>query len=60
LAQRAGVKNLVVSHINRQMDVPGVRERIISEMPGEYKGNLFWGEDLMEIPLRGPVPKQYS
>ena len=60
LAQRANVKNLVVSHINRQMDVPGVRERIIAEMSKIYEGNLFWGEDLMEIPIQGPAPKAYS
>ena len=60
LAERAKVKNLVVSHINSQMDVPGVRERIISEMSSIYKGTIIWGEDLMEIPLKTPKPKSYE
>jgi ribonuclease BN (tRNA processing enzyme) len=58
LAQAAGVKNLVASHITEQMDVPGVRERLIREMSEVYKGNLFFGEDLMEIPVGAPGPKR--
>jgi hypothetical protein len=38
------------------MDVPGVRERLIAEMAAIYPGNLFFGEDLMEIPLAPPIP----
>ena len=58
LAQAAGVKNLVASHITEQMDVPGVRERLIREMADVFKGNLFFGEDLMEIPVGAPGPKK--
>jgi ribonuclease Z len=54
LAQAAGVRNLVASHITEQMDVPGVRERLIREMSEIFKGNLFFGEDLMEIPVGAP------
>ncbi len=54
LGKRAGVKNLVVSHVLEQMDVPGVRERLIAEMAEIYDGNIFFGEDLMEIPLGDP------
>ena len=54
LGQRAGVRNLVASHITEQMDVPGVRERLIREMSAIYTGNLFFGEDLMEIPVGAP------
>jgi len=54
--QEAGVKNLVVSHTTEQMDVPGVKERVVREMSEIYKGNLFFGEDLMEIPLGDPIP----
>ena len=50
------VRNLVVSHVTEQMDVPGVRERLIHEMSALYAGNLFFGEDLMEIPVGPPVP----
>ena len=56
LGQEAKVKNLVVSHVTEQMDVPGVRERLIREMSEIYEGNLFFGEDLMEIPASSPKP----
>ena len=58
LAQAAGVRNLVASHITEQMDVPGVKERLIREMSELYKGNLFFGEDLMEIPVVAPAPRK--
>jgi ribonuclease Z len=58
LAQAAGVRNLVASHITEQMDVPGVRERLIREMSEIFKGHLFFGEDLMEIPLGAPGPRK--
>lgn len=58
LAQAAGVKSLVASHIAEQMDVPGVRERLIREMAEVYRGNLFFGEDLMEIPVGAPGPRK--
>ena len=56
LGQAAEVNNLVVSHVTEQMDVPGVRERLIAEMAAIYSGNLFFGEDLMQIPLGAPAP----
>ena len=56
LAKSAEVKNLVVSHVTEQMDVPGVRERIIREIAEIYPGNIFFGEDLMEIPIGAPSP----
>ncbi|MAY68287.1 MAG: MBL fold metallo-hydrolase [Rhodospirillaceae bacterium] len=56
LGTAAGVKNLVISHVTEQMDKPGVRERILREMGARYAGNLFFGEDLMEIPIGGPTP----
>jgi len=55
VAQQANAKNLVMTHITKSMDVPGVRERLIAEMAGVYKGNTFFGEDLMEIPIGGPA-----
>lgn len=54
LAAEANVRNLVVSHVTEQMDVPGIRERVIREMGEVYSGNIFFGEDLMEIPVAGP------
>ncbi len=56
----ANVKNLVLSHIPSQMDVPGVRERLIHEIAGIYKGNIIWGEDLMEIPTTVPQPLNHT
>jgi ribonuclease BN (tRNA processing enzyme) len=56
LAEEAGVRNLVVSHIAEQFDRPGMRERVVREMGEIYKGNLFLGEDLMEIPVEVPRP----
>jgi ribonuclease BN (tRNA processing enzyme) len=56
LGAKTGVRTLVMSHMLLQLDVPGVRERLIAEMKGVYPGNLIWGEDLMEIPLKDPTP----
>ena len=56
LGKDANVQNLVISHVTEQMDVPGIRERIVREMAGIYSGNIFFGEDLMEIPVCEPVP----
>jgi len=58
LGRDANVKNLVVSHVTEQMDVPGVRERIVREMSEIYAGNLFFGADLMTIPVHGPAPRK--
>ena len=55
LARDVGVRNLVTTHITEQFDKPGVRERVIGEMSAVFKGNLFFGEDLMEIPLSPPA-----
>ena len=54
LAARAQVKNLVLTHITEQFDKPGARERVIGEIACVFKGNLFFGEDGMEIPLMPP------
>jgi ribonuclease BN (tRNA processing enzyme) len=55
LAQEAGVRNLVATHITEQFDKPGMREHAIAEITRIYKGNLFFGEDLMVIPAKAPV-----
>ncbi len=56
LGEEAGVQNLVISHVTTQIDQPGVRERMLREMASVYSGNLFMGEDLMEIPVGSPLP----
>jgi ribonuclease Z len=53
IAQRAGVKTLVLSHVLAQIDQPGVREQIIQEIRQEFDGNVIWGEDLMRLTLEG-------
>jgi ribonuclease Z len=56
LGKAAEVNNLVISHVTEQMDVPGVRERLIAEMTAIYSGNLYFGEDLMQVPVGAPAP----
>lgn len=58
LGKEANVKNLVLSHLTEQMDVPGVRERIVREMSEIFSGNLFLGEDLLKIPVGEPRPRK--
>jgi ribonuclease Z len=58
LGRDANVKNLVASHITEQMDVPGVKERLIRDMSEIYRGNLFFAEDLMQIPVEAPKPRK--
>lgn len=60
LGRKAKVRNLVVSHVTEQMDLPGVRERVIREMSSIFDGNLFFGEDLMEIPVGAPRPARLN
>ena len=57
VAQRAGVKTLVLTHFLEQIDQPGVRERIVQEIRRTFDGQVIWGEDLMEIGVGGSSPK---
>ncbi len=59
-AQAGGVRNLVLSHIPGQMDVPGLPEQVIHEVRQIFDGNVFWGEDLMEIPVGDPKPERHT
>lgn len=59
-AAKAKVKILVLTHMLNQMDVPGVREKILKEMGDIYGGTIIWGEDLMEIPLEPWSPAAYD
>ena len=54
VAARAGVKTLVLSHFLEQIDQPGLREHIIREIGKTFEGHIIWGEDGMEIPIKGP------
>ena len=55
LAQSANVRNLVLSHVTSQFDRPGMRERVLRQIGEVFKGNVFFGEDLMEIPFTSPA-----
>lgn len=54
MAQRAGVKTLVLTHFLAQIDEPGLREQIIHEIREEFDGAVIWGEDLMQLTLPAP------
>ena len=58
LAQGANVRNLVLSHVATQFDRPGLRERVLRDICGVYRGDVFFGEDLMEIPFTSPSAAQ--
>jgi ribonuclease BN (tRNA processing enzyme) len=58
LAQEAGVRNLVLTHMTEQFDRPGVRERVIADIGRIYDGNVMFGEDLMVIPVKAPALEQ--
>lgn len=55
MAEGAKVKTLVLTHITEQFDRPGVRERVVAEMSRHYSGNIFFGEDGLEIPIAAPT-----
>lgn len=42
-------------NVTTQFDRPGMRERVIREVCEIFKGNVFFGEDLMEIPFTSPA-----
>ncbi len=60
IAADACVRTLVVSHVSSQMDVPGVRERLIGEMGQIFRGTIVWGEDLMRVPIGGPEAERHT
>jgi ribonuclease Z len=55
LAKKANVRTVVISHVTEQIDQPGIREKMIHEMAAIFSGNIIFGEDLLEIPINGPV-----
>ncbi|SFA49382.1 Ribonuclease BN, tRNA processing enzyme [Paracoccus halophilus] len=52
IGRKTNAGTIVATHIYDQFDLPGVRERVIAEMSQIYKGNLVFGEDLMELGLK--------
>lgn len=55
VAQRAGVKTLVLTHLLAQIDHPRIREQIVHEIQQVFQGKVVWGEDLMELTFAGPT-----
>ncbi len=51
MAQRAGVKKLVITHFRPHMDAPGVHEKVLAEMAGAFAGPSMIAEDLMEFEI---------
>jgi len=49
LAQEAGVKTLVLTHVLPQIDQPGIREQIVHEIQKVFTGRVVWVADLMEL-----------
>ena len=60
LAQSANVRNLVLSHVTSQFDRPGMREHVLREVCGIFKGNAFFGEYLMAIPFASPAASRLN
>lgn len=53
IAQRAGVKTLVLTHLLAQIDLPSVREEIVHEIRTVFDGKVIWGADLMRLTPAG-------
>jgi ribonuclease BN (tRNA processing enzyme) len=51
-AKQAGARMLVLTHFRPQLDLAGVKERMVAEMAAVYPGPIVIGEDLMKVPLR--------
>ena len=49
LAQEAGVKTLVLTHLTPEIDKPDLRDVILTEIRQIFDGRVVWGEDLMVI-----------
>jgi ribonuclease BN (tRNA processing enzyme) len=51
IARDARARSLVLSHVTAQFDRPGMRERVLRDVCEIYRGDVYFGEDLMEIPF---------
>jgi ribonuclease BN (tRNA processing enzyme) len=56
-AREADVDILILTHITEPLEQPGVRERLIAEVSEVFSGQLIFGEDLLEIPVKGIEPE---
>jgi len=60
LARDAQVKTLVLTHLTQQLDLPGVRERVVGEMAQIFKGHILFGSDLLESRLCPSRPASWT
>jgi len=51
LAERAGVKRLVLTHFRVQMDADGVHEKVLADLAANFSGEASIAEDLDEIQI---------
>lgn len=51
MAQRAGVKKLILTHFRPHMDAEGVHDQVRAEMAGAFGGESLIAEDLMQFEL---------
>jgi len=51
MAERAGVKTLVLTHILPDLDRPGRHEEITAQIKKVFSGRVVWGEDLMKLEI---------
>ncbi len=49
MAQEAGIRALVLTHVLAQIDQPGIREEIVQRIGRVFVGRVIWGADLMRI-----------
>ena len=49
LAAQAGVRTLVLTHINSHLDSPGVREEGIRDVATVFDGEIVFGEELLSL-----------
>lgn len=57
-ASEAGVKTLVLVHITEQLEQPGIKERVLHEAAEIFRGQIIFGEDLMDVPLTQITPEK--
>ena len=60
MAKEAKAKSLIITHVLPQIDKPGMREKVLREIGAIYNGNIYYGEDLMEIPIGDPMVKSHE
>lgn len=55
MAAAARARTLVLTHISQQLEEPRTKARVLRDIAEIYKGDIVWGEDLMELAIAGPA-----